>query len=243
MKTTTGTILLSLDHDPYSRVKKKLLKDASISFTAKGIMAYLVGQRDGWRLRVADLVKQSTEKERAIRTALNELRAAGYVKYEPPKEIGAYGTWTIADSPMFSRHCCFSNGGDSHGENSHLSNNEISKKDVSKSKESEVTPSESRCILSNQKIEAQWKPDPRSKQEQLDSLQMPANYPDQREFDDWLEINTPGVANYRPDLYQQLCAAKWHKWNERANKWCRIRNWKAYVSALDTVIEDARTNY
>lgn len=51
-------------------------------------------------------------------------------------------------------------------------------------------------------------------------------------------VTLDGITNYRPDLYGQLCDAKWRKWNDRAKKWVPIRDWRAYVKGLNNHIQD-----
>lgn len=91
-------------------------------------------------------------------------------------------------------------------------------------------------------IPAVWKPDRRSKIQQLAALPAPSenNYPSQVEFDDFLEDNALGqIQNYRQDLYFDLCEHKWHQWKKEKNCWKPIHDWKAYVIATDAAIEAA----
>jgi DNA-binding PadR family transcriptional regulator len=92
----------------------------------------------------------------------------------------------------------------------------------------QTTEQDSAASLS---IPAEWKPT--SKEEQLAALAVPADFPSQREFDEFVEEECENIYTYREDLYLQLCRHKWHHWNERINKWKRIKSWKEYVRALD----------
>lgn len=88
-------------------------------------------------------------------------------------------------------------------------------------------------------VKPTWKPTP--KDEQLKPITPPANAPSQEEFDSLLAEKLPQVENYRPDLYRELCLNKWHHWNKSINRWTPIRDWQAYVTALDGKIEQAIT--
>lgn len=89
------------------------------------------------------------------------------------------------------------------------------------------------------KIPAVWKPDPRSKEQKLAQTLPPSDYPSEQEFNAFVESNElDGITNYRPDLYGQLCDAKWRKWNDRAKQWVPIRDWRAYVTGLNDHIQD-----
>ena len=91
---------------------------------------------------------------------------------------------------------------------------------------------------------SKWKPDMRSKEQKLASIDIGSNYPSEVEFDAFLEEIPNGclIAEYRSDLYYQLCDNKWHEWREDLKKWIKVRNWKAYVEALaDKIQDDSRT--
>ncbi len=89
--------------DPFSRVSNRLLADKRLSWTAKGVAAYLVGKPDGWKMRITDLVNHGIDGKHAIRAAVNELRAFGYARYSQPRVNGrmADGVWEISDQPIF----------------------------------------------------------------------------------------------------------------------------------------------
>ncbi len=82
-----------------------------------------------------------------------------------------------------------------------------------------------------------WKPRSGTKDEKLQRIRMPKSYPSELEFDSFLDSDDLGsVIEYRSDLYSELCTNKWHQWKEWLGKWVRIRDWKAYLSALDSKI-------
>ena len=232
----TTTIILTLGKKtPFARVKKELLDDPHISFTAKGIMAYLLGKPDDWKLRVTDLINHSSQGKHAIRAALAELRKTGYVHYQRQKIIGELGVWKACDSPMFRRNPDLRDDGKRETDNQHLNKNDPTKNDSTKSKEPKETPF-SNGVKSSKKITSVWKPDSRSKQEKLDSLAIP-DFPSEIEFDAYIE-SLNNLVNHRPDLYAKLCDDKWHQWKEPLKKWAPIRDWKAYCAALNTKIEE-----
>jgi hypothetical protein len=106
-----------------------------------------------------------------------------------------------------------------------------------KSKETSARADASSFSTAGKKIPAVWKPDERSREEQLDALKPPRDFPSQREFEDFLASEFLFfVADYRPDLYRELCLRKWRNWNEQLNRWTPIRDWKKYVAALDAKI-------
>lgn len=88
-------------------------------------------------------------------------------------------------------------------------------------------------------VEAVWKPDSRTKEEKLSTLKVPSRYPSEWEFDSFIsDHELDEIINKRGDLYERLCFQKWHHWNAKHRKWVPIRNWKEYVTALNTKISE-----
>lgn len=227
--------LMSKREDPFARVPKTTLDDEKLSWRAKGLLSYLIGKPMYWKVRVSDLINRSTDGQTAIRSALKELEDVGYAKLEKiqgPKGRIAEWVWKISDSPIFSP-----DSGSPHLDNPHLENPAHSKKDCSKndlrSEESKGTSPAVDVV-----IPSTWKPSERDKGKLLRSLPVPEDYPGQDEFNDILDERTEYVPNYRPDLYDELCRNKWHEWNQKAGRWIPIRDWVAYVIALDKKIAE-----
>ena len=87
---------------------------------------------------------------------------------------------------------------------------------------------------------ATWKPDKRTKEQKLANIDIGSNYPSETEFNDFLDEIDQNcrIAEYRPDLYIQLCENKWHQWRDDLGKWVKVRNWKSYVQSLADKIDD-----
>lgn len=77
-----------------------------------------------------------------------------------------------------------------------------------------------------------------SKAQKLANIQTVPNFPSEAEFDQFIDSIPDGeyITEYRPDLYDRLCAAKWHDW--RLDRWTPIRNWKVYVERFAAKIRD-----
>ena len=63
----------------YVSIANAILQDKSLSWEARGIMAYLLSKPDGWQCRNYDLMNQGPTGEHAIKRILKELRDAGYI--------------------------------------------------------------------------------------------------------------------------------------------------------------------
>jgi hypothetical protein len=236
------TIILSRRvKDPFAKVNKKMLDDPNISFQAKGILAYLLGKPDGWKLRVGDLRNHAVDGRDSIRRALNELRMAGYAKYEQTKENNRFssGVWKICDIPIFSPRPDFPAPGIPAPGNQSLSKNDCTKNDCSLkgSKDDTIENGVHSNSKNSEEHNPVWKPDLRGKEEKLKRIKPPKDFPTEVEFDQFISDEDLGnLANHRPDLYKDLCIAKWQQWKKEYRRWVPIKNWKSYVIGLDDAI-------
>lgn len=78
---------------PYSQIANSALRDKSLSFRARGILALVLSNSGEWTASRDWLEDQSKKEGReAIQSALNELTAAGYRVIH--KEQDGEGQWT-----------------------------------------------------------------------------------------------------------------------------------------------------
>jgi hypothetical protein len=121
--------------DPFARVPKSILDAAQLSWKAKGILAYLLGKPSGWKLRVSDIAKRGKDGVAAIKAALKELRAAGYIELYQVRGFDngkiAEWIWNVSDAPIYSiePQVDFQQVENQQVENRPLSKKEDSKKD------------------------------------------------------------------------------------------------------------------
>jgi hypothetical protein len=90
---------------PFAQIDTRALNDGSISWQAKGLHAYLLSKPRIWQVRFSDLVNHATDRAYSVRSALDELRTAGYAVLRPLEdERGLFcGTcWTIYELPRRS---------------------------------------------------------------------------------------------------------------------------------------------
>jgi len=84
-------MIIRVKHDkqnPYVVINKKQLQRKDLSFRARGLYAYLLSLPDNWCINVSHLQKQTTDGKHAVRSALNELRTAGFIKTVSIREHG-----------------------------------------------------------------------------------------------------------------------------------------------------------
>jgi len=100
------------------------------------------------------------------------------------------------------------------------------------SKETSALPTRNVLASPDETFPAMWKEDKRTKEEKLATTKVPKDYPSERTFNTFIE-SLDAISTYRGDsLYSELCDNKWHDWTGR--NWRKIKDWKAYVMALET---------
>lgn len=79
-----------------------LLRNNLLSFRARGVLAMMLSNADGWETNMGWLEAQGTEGRDAIRSAMKELEAAGYAVYATRRDGGKIvcHEWTWYDAPV-----------------------------------------------------------------------------------------------------------------------------------------------
>lgn len=81
--TEAGDLSLIIRHGSRRRwvvIDRDTINDPTLSFRARGILAWLLDKPDDWRWNSTTLTREATEGREAIRTALRELETAGYLR-------------------------------------------------------------------------------------------------------------------------------------------------------------------
>ncbi len=89
----------------WTEIQNDTLRDARLSYRARGVLARLLSNSDGWRMTAHELADESPgEGRQAVLTALRELRSAGYiVQRRLQGEKGQWRTETyVYDTPQES---------------------------------------------------------------------------------------------------------------------------------------------
>ncbi|WP_426325692.1 hypothetical protein [Microbacterium sp. E-13] len=87
----------------FTRVPNAWLRDKRLSRRARGLLAELMSHEVGWHVSVASLQKSGTEGRDAIRSAIDELRAAGYLRLSQSRgERGRFNEVEYELAPPFT---------------------------------------------------------------------------------------------------------------------------------------------
>lgn len=77
----------------FTILPNRALRDPYLSYRARGVLAYVLSMPDNWRTNATTLARQGLEGRDALRTAINELIAAGYARrVKARNEDGTYAT-------------------------------------------------------------------------------------------------------------------------------------------------------
>lgn len=80
----------------FTVVDRAAVNDAGLSFRARGVLVWLLDKQDDWRCSSDAIAAAGREGREAVRAALRELEAAGYLRRE--KTQGPDGRWQTTTS-------------------------------------------------------------------------------------------------------------------------------------------------
>lgn len=88
----------------YTVIDNTFLKDVSLSWKAKGLMAYLLSLPDDWSIHLSEIEKHSTDGMTVLRSSIKELKEHGYLKASQKKVKGKFSemVYTIIENPCES---------------------------------------------------------------------------------------------------------------------------------------------
>jgi hypothetical protein len=84
-------------------VDKEMINDTRLSWKAKGLMLYLLGQSDGWQFYESEITTHSKDGRDSTSNGLNELEEYGYLRRTPIRnEKGQFigKRWDIYETPI-----------------------------------------------------------------------------------------------------------------------------------------------
>ena len=70
----------------YAEIPNSLLNSKELSLKSKGLWAYMQSKDEDWNFTIASMSKQLKEDERAIMTAMKELKLYGWLSYKKYKD-------------------------------------------------------------------------------------------------------------------------------------------------------------
>jgi hypothetical protein len=84
----------------FFQMNNEPIQDASLSWAARGLLAYLISMPENWEVHLRDLFTRSANGRRPTQAAMNELIAAGYVKKKQGKRKPWDTVYTVYEIPQ-----------------------------------------------------------------------------------------------------------------------------------------------
>ncbi|WP_287966326.1 hypothetical protein [Diaphorobacter sp.] len=87
--------------DNFSVLRNDVVRDDRLSWKATGILCWLLGLPQDWRVRLSHLAQQKTDGRDSTRAGLAELEAVGYLWIERRRDGGRFErvVWHVTDTP------------------------------------------------------------------------------------------------------------------------------------------------
>jgi len=103
-------VVRKVKNNNFTIISNELIEDERLSWRARGVLIYMLSKPNDWVFYDTELAKHSeSESVTAIRTAMKELKACGYVKKEAIKgEDGRIKKWItiVSESPDVQKPQC-----------------------------------------------------------------------------------------------------------------------------------------
>jgi len=241
VKSDTGkikTIHKTVLPNDFTVIPNRVLRDARLSFRSRGVLCMMLSMPEDWQTYAAWIEEQGTEGREALQQTFKELENYGYLSRrkvldEVTKKFKCY-EWVWFNEPYDGFPL---DGFPSVGKPAATKTITYKEKTNKETKESSPNSLED----DGGDLKPVWKPSPGSKELKLSLIRPPDNYPAEHEFDRLVSSEgLDAISTYRPDLYADLCAHKWHSWKEKSRKWAPIVNWKKFVIGLDDHIRRSK---
>lgn len=86
----------------YTVLDNSFIKDVTLSWKAKGVMAYLLSLPEDWTIHLSEIETHATDGKDSLRSALKELKEHKYLKAYQKKENGKFGemVYIIIENPQ-----------------------------------------------------------------------------------------------------------------------------------------------
>ena len=82
--------------NPFVMIEKSAIEDARLSWRARGLLVYFLSKPDAWVIRMGHIAEQSGGGRDALRSAMRELKEAGYAALI---NTSAGSEWVIRERP------------------------------------------------------------------------------------------------------------------------------------------------
>lgn len=90
---------------PFVQIDKRVFEDKTLSWKAKGILAYLLSKPDDWQIIINDLIARSKDGRGSTLSGITELMAAGYIHRSTKREFGKFAgsDYEVFEVPVMNK--------------------------------------------------------------------------------------------------------------------------------------------
>lgn len=114
MKGDTGSVhgrIIRVKHgagEPYTRIANALMNDPELTFTALGLISYLLSKPNDWTIRLGQLVNSHVNGRRSISTAIRLAKQLGYLRVEKRRDLRGrwMSLWLVFETRQISEDTC-----------------------------------------------------------------------------------------------------------------------------------------
>lgn len=98
----TQTMFRVVKNGEFTTFTNALLRDTRLSYKARGVLVMCLSNSDQWEVHQNWISERGTEGREAIKGAMQELEAHGYVTYEETRDGGRFvkSLWLFHESPL-----------------------------------------------------------------------------------------------------------------------------------------------
>ena len=92
-------IVKAKHNSEFFQMNNKAIQDPSLSWAARGLLAYLLSMPEKWEPHLRDLFSRSADGRKPTEAAMKELIEAGYVKKDRGKNYRRNTRYTVYETP------------------------------------------------------------------------------------------------------------------------------------------------
>lgn len=142
--------------NPFVMINKRTLTDSTLTWEARGVLAYLLSKPNDWQVRVGDLIRQGPGGRQRMQRILKELETQGYIQRCRLRNGNGTFHWetTVYERPTTEQSTIggkAAHGSAAHGKPVHIPRIDSTKNDTTKNDKKDTSAAAERPRASSGK--------------------------------------------------------------------------------------------